>query len=256
MARVSCTDASERERLLHSKTEYLQLYGLLKDLWLPVSRETGNLLYMLACASRARRIVEFGTSFGISTLFLAAALRDNGGGELITSEFEPAKVARAGQNLTAAGLEDLVEIRQGDALTTFTDLPDAIDAALDAWVEYAGERPALARLLLREIADAQPGKPSLFVQHAMPVLGLMEQAIREGQRLELFLPIDPIHFASTITGATVFFLVGTPLLGDAWPLDPRSTDQLAHLKEELRRVGRRLLGFVGPKTRARGKKKK
>lgn len=126
---VAQLPASERERLLHSKTEYLQLYGLLKDLWLPVSRETGNLLYMLACASRARRIVEFGTSFGISTLF-AAALRDNGGGELITSEFEPAKVARSGQNLTAAGLEDLVEIRQGDALTTFTDLPDAIDLVL------------------------------------------------------------------------------------------------------------------------------
>jgi len=140
-------------------------------------------------------------------------------------------------------------------ITAARGLPDAIDAALDAWVDYAGERPALARLLLREIADAQPGKPSLFVQHAMPVLGLMDQSIREGQRLELFLPIDPIHFASTITGATVFFLVGTPLLGDAWPLDPRSTDQLAHLKEELRRVGRRLLGFVGPKTRARGKKR-
>jgi len=163
------------------------------------------------------------------------------------------------QELYDAVLTDVIGglmTRVQHVITAARDLPDAIDAALDAWVEYAGERPALARLLLREIADAQPGKPSLFVQHAMPVLGLMEQAIREGQRLELFLPIDPIHFASTITGATVFFLVGTPLLGDAWPLDPRSTDQLAHLKEELRRVGRRLLGFVGPKTRARGKKKK
>ncbi len=37
------------------------------------------LLYMLARGSRARNIVEFGTSFGISTLYLAAALRDNGG---------------------------------------------------------------------------------------------------------------------------------------------------------------------------------
>ncbi len=140
-------------------------------------------------------------------------------------------------------------------ITAARTLPDAVDAALDAWVDYAGERPALARLLLREIADAQPGKPSLFVQHALPVLGLMEQAIREGQRLELFLPIDPIHFASTITGATVFFLVGTPLLGAAWPLDPHSAEQLAHLKEELRRVARRLLGFVGPKAKTRRKGK-
>ncbi len=55
---------------------------------------TGALLYTLARSSRARTIVEFGTSFGISTLHLAAALRDNGGGRLITTEFEPSKVAR------------------------------------------------------------------------------------------------------------------------------------------------------------------
>lgn len=122
--------ADERRALLHSKTEYRRLYGLMKDLWLPVSREAGSLLYMLARSSRARTIVEFGTSFGISTLFLAAALRDNGGGQLITSEFEPSKVIRAGQNLADGGLRDLVEIREGDALNTFTDLPDAIDLVL------------------------------------------------------------------------------------------------------------------------------
>ena len=79
----------ERERLMRSKTDYLDFYGRLKDLPLAVSRETGALLYMLARSSGARTIVEFGTSFGISTLHLAAALRDNGGGRLITSEFEP-----------------------------------------------------------------------------------------------------------------------------------------------------------------------
>jgi|SRR5580658_2797152 hypothetical protein len=51
------------------------------------------LLYMLARSYGARIVVEFGTSFGVSTLHLAAALRDNGGGRLITSEFEPSKVA-------------------------------------------------------------------------------------------------------------------------------------------------------------------
>lgn len=121
----------ERQRLMLSKTEYLELYGRLKDLWLPVSRETGTLLYMLARSSRARTIVEFGTSFGISTLHLAAALRDNGGGRLITSEFEPSKVARARDHLSAGGLIDLVEIREGDAITTLSvDLPDAIDLVL------------------------------------------------------------------------------------------------------------------------------
>lgn len=122
---------AERERLTRSKTEYLDLYGRLKDLWLPVSRETGTLLYMLARSSGARSIVEFGTSFGISTLHLAAALRDNGGGRLITSEFEPSKIVRARQNLVDGGLADLVDIREGDALKTLSaDLPETIDLLL------------------------------------------------------------------------------------------------------------------------------
>ena len=87
-ARSAVTRASDR-------SDYRRYYGLLKDQPLPVSRATGKLLYMLARSVRARTIVEFGTSFGISTLHLAAALRDNGGGQLIGSEFEPSKTARA-----------------------------------------------------------------------------------------------------------------------------------------------------------------
>ncbi|NTX46296.1 O-methyltransferase [Burkholderia cepacia] len=121
----------EQARLMRSKTDYTDLYARLKDYPLPVSRETGTLLYMLARSGGARAIVEFGTSFGISTLHLAAALRDNGGGRLITSEFEPSKVARARANLAAAGLADLVEIREGDALRTLAaDLPDSVDLLL------------------------------------------------------------------------------------------------------------------------------
>lgn len=123
--------ADEQARLMRSKTDYRDLYGRLRDVPLAVSREAGALLYMLARSTRARTVVEFGTSFGISTLHLAAALRDNGGGRLITSEFEPSKVARAKEHLAAGGLIDLVEFRQGDALQTLRgDLPDAIDLVL------------------------------------------------------------------------------------------------------------------------------
>ncbi|RWD99987.1 O-methyltransferase [Mesorhizobium sp.] len=128
---VARYSSEERARLLGSKTEYLDFYGSLKDLWLAVSPETGTLLYMLARSTGARIIVEFGTSFGISTLYLAAALRDNGGGRLISTEFEPSKVVRAKANLTEGGLLDLVEIREGDALETLSkDLPDRIDLLL------------------------------------------------------------------------------------------------------------------------------
>jgi predicted O-methyltransferase YrrM len=120
----------EQAHMLRSKTDYAELYGRMKNLPLAVSRETGT-LYMLARSTRARTIVEFGTSFGISTLHLAAALRDNGGGRLITSEFEPSKAARARDNLKAGGVIDLVEIREGDALQTLSaDLPEAIDLVL------------------------------------------------------------------------------------------------------------------------------
>ncbi|MDN7755244.1 O-methyltransferase [Burkholderia gladioli] len=121
----------ELTRLMQSKTEYLDFYARLKDLPLPVSRETGILLYQLARGAGARHIVEFGTSFGISTLHLAAALRDNGGGRLVSCEFEPSKIERARRNLAEGGLADLVEIREGDALRTLaTDLPESIDLVL------------------------------------------------------------------------------------------------------------------------------
>jgi predicted O-methyltransferase YrrM len=121
----------ERERLMRSRTGYRDFYGQLRDLWLAVSPETGRLLYMLARGIGARHIVEFGTSFGISTLYLAAALRDNGGGRLITTEFEPSKIARARRNLSEGGLDDLVAFREGDALETLAnDLPDTVDLLL------------------------------------------------------------------------------------------------------------------------------
>jgi predicted O-methyltransferase YrrM len=121
----------EQTRLMQSRTDYRDLYGRLKNVPLPVSRTTGRLLYMLARSFGASTIVEFGTSFGISTLHLAAALRDNGGGRLITSEFEPSKIERARAHLTEGGVIDLVEIRQGDALQTLrADLPDTIDLVL------------------------------------------------------------------------------------------------------------------------------
>ncbi|HVW67957.1 MAG TPA: class I SAM-dependent methyltransferase [Steroidobacteraceae bacterium] len=111
--------------------DYKKFYTSAKDVYLAVSRETATLLYMLVRHSNARNVVEFGTSFGISTLHLAAGVRDNGGGRVIGTEFEPSKVARARANMSAGGLADLVEIRDGDALETLArDLPHSIDLVL------------------------------------------------------------------------------------------------------------------------------
>jgi len=123
----------ERRRLSASTDEadYRKFYGLARDDYLAVSRDTARLLYMLVRAASARSIVEFGTSFGVSTLHLAAGLRDNGGGRIITTEFEPSKAERAEENFAAGGLADLIELRQGDALQTLArDLPGQIDLVL------------------------------------------------------------------------------------------------------------------------------
>lgn len=123
--------SEDKARLVRSRADYAELYGRLKDVPLAVSRQTGDLLYMLARSTRATSVIEFGTSFGLSTICLASALRDNGGGRLVTSEFEPSKIVRAKANLADAGLADLVEFREGDALETLSrDLPDHVDLLL------------------------------------------------------------------------------------------------------------------------------
>ena len=123
--------ADDRDRLMQSRTDYADFYARMRDVPLAVSRDTGTLLYMLTRSTGARSVVEFGTSFGLSTLCIASALRDNGGGRLVTSEFEPSKVARAKVHLAAAGLADLVEFREGDALETLAhDLPPSVDLLL------------------------------------------------------------------------------------------------------------------------------
>lgn len=130
-SRFADVPQEEVAKIMGATTGYIDLYTRMKDAHLAVSRETGQLLYMLARATGAKAIVEFGTSFGVSTLHLAAALRDNGGGRLIGSEFEPGKVASARATIAQAGFADLVEIRAGDALETLAvDLPESIDLLL------------------------------------------------------------------------------------------------------------------------------
>lgn len=105
----------------------------LDQAFIPVSPDSGQLLYQLALTSRARTIVEFGTSYGISTIYLAAAAAQTGG-VVISSEIEPKKHAKATEHLREAGLIDHVDIRLGDALVTLKAVPDGVDLVLlDGW---------------------------------------------------------------------------------------------------------------------------
>ena len=113
--------------------------GFYRDKLLPIGPGQGELLYLLARSRGVRYAVEFGTSFGVSTIYLAAAIRDAGtGGRVVGTELVPEKVMAARSNLAAAGLTSQVEIREGDAQTTLRDLTGSVDLLLlDGW-------PALA----------------------------------------------------------------------------------------------------------------
>lgn len=118
------------DMLADERADYRGVYRGYAGNFLAVSPIYGRFLYMIARACKARRIIEFGSSMGISTIYLAAALRDNGGGQLIGSELESSKVARARSHLDAAGVADLVEIREGDALETLRDVGGTVDLVL------------------------------------------------------------------------------------------------------------------------------
>ena len=107
---------------------------LAKDIYMPVPRKQGKFMYQTARAIGAKRIVEFGTSFGISTIYLAAAVRDNNGEIMIGTELEPHKHAQAIKNIAETGLDKVTEVRLGDALETLKETPQPLDMIfLDGW---------------------------------------------------------------------------------------------------------------------------
>jgi predicted O-methyltransferase YrrM len=101
--------------------------------FLAVAPEVGRLLYLLARSRRPALAVEFGASMGISAIHVAAALRDNGQGRLITTEMNAAKVPRAARHLEQAGLSEWVELRQGDAFETLRGVERIELLLLDGW---------------------------------------------------------------------------------------------------------------------------
>lgn len=121
--RVNRREAELGRRL--NQAEKYEIYGDRPPL--AISREVGQLLYILAMSRPAPLIVEFGASLGISAIHLAAAIHDKGQGSLITTEMLTTKAQAARTNLAVAGLADLVEVRVGDAVQTLRDIDGGVD---------------------------------------------------------------------------------------------------------------------------------
>ncbi|MEY2974661.1 MAG: hypothetical protein RIR49_1081 [Actinomycetota bacterium] len=105
------------------------------DKFVALDRDKAEFCYLLARVRGARRIVEAGTSFGVSTLYLAAAVRDNGGGIVIGTEREPNKVAEARRTFAEARLDEFIDLREGDLRLTLAVDDGPVDMLLlDIWV--------------------------------------------------------------------------------------------------------------------------
>lgn len=124
-------------------------HQFMADKLVALDRDKAEFCYLLCRSLGARRVVEAGTSSGVSTLYLAAAVRDNcgvgGGGVVIGTEHEPAKAAAARANFATAGLSEFIDLREGDLRESLQVVGGPVDFMLvDIWVEMA--RPALERI--------------------------------------------------------------------------------------------------------------
>ncbi|TCK27173.1 O-methyltransferase [Pseudonocardia endophytica] len=120
----------------------------LADKLVALEPQKAALCYLLCRSIGARRVVEAGTSYGLSTIYLASAVRDAvtesadgeqlGAGLVVGTEHEPGKVAAARANLQRAGLDDWVDVREGDLRETLIDLDRPVDFMLvDVWIPMA-----------------------------------------------------------------------------------------------------------------------
>ncbi|HUA00700.1 MAG TPA: class I SAM-dependent methyltransferase [Candidatus Aquilonibacter sp.] len=186
---------------MHGDDKFAVRSELLKEAYLPIPRDVGQLLYMLARTHPCRTIVEFGTSFAISTIHLASAVRDNGGGKVIATELHADKARRATENLREAGLLDLVELRVGDARETLRAIDGEVDFAfIDGWKELylpvlqlieprlrpgalvVADNLNMAGEILRGYVDYVSAEENGYIAVQLPIGDRLSVALRLGRR--------------------------------------------------------------------------
>jgi predicted O-methyltransferase YrrM len=168
---------------------------LMRDVYMPITPDVGRLLYILVRSRRPETVVEFGTSYGISGIHLAAALRDAGRGRLVTTELDAFKAGRALDNFRAAGLADLIDIRIGDAFETLRDgIAGGIEVLLlDGWkplylpmLKFLEPRLAPGALIIADDLAVAPEALASYVGYVRAAgSGYVSVEVPLGDRLEI-----------------------------------------------------------------------
>jgi predicted O-methyltransferase YrrM len=168
---------------------------LMRNVYMPISPDVGRLLYVLARSRPAKVIVEFGASFGISGIHLAAAARDAGRGRLITTELDPVKAEQAARNFRASGLSELIDLRVGDAFETLgSDIGGSIDLLLlDGWKEaylpmlkFLEPQLSPSALVVADDLDIAPDALAPYLAYVRnPNNGYVSVEVPLGDRIEL-----------------------------------------------------------------------
>jgi hypothetical protein len=128
-----------------------EVKAFLSDKLVALDAPKAEFCHLLIRAMGARRVVEVGTSFGVSTVYLATAVRANlqrlgGQGGVIGTEYEPGKAARARALFAETGVADVIDLREGDLRQTLADLAHPVEFVLmDIWISMVV--PALERLI-------------------------------------------------------------------------------------------------------------
>lgn len=141
--------------------------------------------------------------------------------------------------------------RLREALSAPVTITERIEAATEAWVDTVVARPALARLILRHIADAEqnPGQSvyptsDTFFRMAFP---LFEAARKTGEINPLH--DHPYHVASAIIGSTIFYASALGPLVPVGDFDPLSPEQVAAHKRDALHLARFYLGIKPSKAK-------
>ena len=137
------------------------------------------------------------------------------------------------------GLHDAL----ADVLARGENLLEQIEAGVTAWVDYVGRRPSVAQLLLREVADANRDHGAAFLEQTRRIHQLVQHEVldRPNRKKTKLAAVDPVHMASAVAGATVFFVAAMPTLVPDLGFDPLSREQMEVHKQEVLRIAQRLL---------------